>query len=70
MITILKDFMKKFRRFFMDKIKDFIKGKPWYIKVLVLILAGVIAYFNTACAYKLHVDSIDNLTREIDIYRR
>lgn len=53
----------------MDKLKEFLSGKPWYIKLIVLILAGVFIYFSTGCAYKMHVDHLnaDNLTREIKL---
>lgn len=51
----------------MDKLKQFLQGKPWYVKVLVILLAGLIAYFSTGCAYKLHIDRIDNMSRELFI---
>lgn len=50
-----------------EKLKEFISGKPWYIKLIILILVGVIIYFNSACAYKFHADSIDNVTQEFEI---
>lgn len=49
----------------MEKLQQFLRGKAWYVKILVLILVGVIAYFSSGCAYKFHADSIDNVTREI-----
>lgn len=48
-------------------ILEFINGKPWYIKILVLVLCGVIIYFTSGCAYKFHADNIDNVTKEIYI---
>lgn len=51
----------------MDKLKDFISGKPWYVKVIVIILAGIIVYFSSGCAYKFHADSIDNVTQEFQL---
>lgn len=50
-----------------EKLKEFIIGKPWYVKILVLILAAVIAYFSSGCAYKFHADKIDNVTQELEI---
>lgn len=50
-----------------EKLKEFITGKPWYVKVFVLFLAGIIAYFSTGCAYKFHADKIDNVTHELEI---
>lgn len=50
-----------------EKLKEFISGKPWYVKVLVLIFVCVIAYFSTGCAYKFHADNIDNISREFFI---
>lgn len=50
-----------------EKLKEFITGKPWYLKILVLILVGVIVYFTSGCAYKFHADSIDNVTQELKI---
>lgn len=51
----------------MDKITEFIKGKPWYVKLLVILLAGLIAYYSSGCAYKFHADRVDNMTREVII---
>lgn len=48
-----------------NKILEFIKGKPWYVKLLVILLAGIIAYFTSGCAYKFHADRIDNVSHEI-----
>lgn len=48
----------------MDKLKEFLKGKPWYVKVIILLSAAALIYFNSGCAYKFHADSIDNVTQE------
>lgn len=53
-----------------NKLIDFIKGKPWYVKLLVILLAGLIAYFSSGCAYKFHADKIDNISRELIFYRK
>lgn len=50
-----------------EKFKIFLSGKPWYIKLLVLILFGVFVYFSSGCSYKFHADHIDNVTRELSI---
>lgn len=36
----------------MDKIKDLLKGKPVYVKVILLIALGIIIYFTQGCAFK------------------
>lgn len=36
----------------MDKIKDLLKGKPYWVKVLLLIALGVIIFFTQGCAFK------------------
>lgn len=51
----------------MDKLKQFLQGKPWYVKAIILIACAILAYFSSGCAYKMHVDHIDNMSREISI---
>lgn len=36
----------------MDKIKDLLKGKPYWVKILILIALGVIIFFTQGCALK------------------
>lgn len=48
----------------MNKLKEFLKGKPWYVKLIILIALSALVYFNSGCAYKFHADSIDNVTQE------
>lgn len=50
-----------------EKLKEFITGKPWYVKILILFLVAVLTYFSTGCAYKFHADNIDNVTQEFEI---
>lgn len=52
-----------------NKIIEFIKGKPWYVKVLIIALAGIIAYYTSGCAYKFHADRIDNVSHELLLNR-
>lgn len=54
----------------MDNLKQFLTGKPWYVKVLILIACAVIVYFSTGCAYKFHADSIDNVTQEFEFQKK
>lgn len=49
------------------KLRQFLSGKPWYVKAVVLLLLAIVIFFNSGCAYKMHVDKVDNLTREISI---
>ena len=35
----------------MDKIKDLLKGKPYWVKVVLLIALGVIILFSQGCAF-------------------
>lgn len=53
-----------------EKLKEFITGKPWYVKVLILLLISVIIFFTSGCAYKFHADRIDNVTQELDFVKK
>lgn len=52
-----------------QKIISFLSGKPWYIKIIFLLLIGAFVYISSGCAYKFHADHIDNVTREISVNR-
>ena len=36
----------------MDKLKDFLSGKPIWIKIAILICIGVLVYFSSPCSLK------------------
>lgn len=62
----------------MDKLKfilDLIKiiknpvAKLVFI-ILLLICSGIVLFFMPGCAYKMHVDHVDNLTRNVEFYKK
>lgn len=60
-----------------DKLKKLITfllslGLPAKVITIIIVILSliVILFFTPACAYKLHVDRIDNLTRSVDIYKK
>lgn len=55
------------------KIIEYLKSLGLPAKVITIII-GILSmifvlFFTPACSYKLHVDRLDNLTREINVNR-
>lgn len=44
----------------MEKIKDLLKGKPIYVKVLILIALGILIYFTSGCSLKADKVYLEN----------
>lgn len=36
----------------MDKLKQFLHGKPFWVKILIILALGIIVYFNSGCSLK------------------
>lgn len=44
----------------MEKIKDLLKGKPIYVKILILIAFGILVYFTSGCSLKADKVYLEN----------
>lgn len=55
----------------LKKIIDFLKklGTPGKILTTIIILLGtiIVLFFTPGCAYKMHLDKLDNLTIESEM---
>lgn len=38
--------------------------------ILFLFCSGIVIFFTSGCAYKMHVDKVDNLTKSVEIYKK
>lgn len=58
----------------MDKLKDFLSGKPIWIKVVILFCIGVLIYFSSGCslkADKVYFENLDtNLSKGVCHYEK
>lgn len=45
----------------MDKLKDFLSGKPIWIKIVILVCIGVLVYFSSGCSLKADKVYLENL---------
>lgn len=44
----------------MEKIKDLLKGKPIYVKILILIALGILVYFSSGCGFRADKVYLEN----------
>lgn len=58
----------------MDKLKDFLSGKPIWIKIIILVCIGVLIYFSSGCslkADKVYFENLDtNLSKGVDYEKK
>lgn len=58
----------------MDKLKDFLSGKPIWVKIVILICIGALVYFSSGCslkADKVYLENLDtNLSKGVNHYEK
>lgn len=58
----------------MDKLRDFLSGKPIWIKIIILVCIGVLVYFSSGCslkADKVYFENLDtNLSKGVNHYEK
>lgn len=52
----------------MDKLKEFLNGKPIWIKVIILVCIGILIYFSSGCALKADKVYFENL--DTDLFKK
>lgn len=45
----------------MEQLKNFLSGKPLWVKIIILICVGFLVYFSTGCALKADKIYLENL---------
>lgn len=54
-------------KFILDLIKTIKNPVARLVFITLFVIAsGIVLYFTSGCAYKMHVDHVDNLTRNVE----
>lgn len=53
----------------MEKLKEFLKGKPIWVKIVILISIGILVYFSSGCSLKADKVYFENPDMQLGIKR-
>lgn len=49
----------------MDKLKEFLKDKPIWVQIIILICCGILVYFASGCSLKADAIHFENFDGQI-----